>query len=126
MPGEEVHVRLRRSDLNVSVPRRIIALFDLPMTQNDKRSIIDTCEHIGGLIPPVSGIKYSGWEVDYDQKNKTVDSLYFFWNCPKTDKMHAHKLAPFARRHIHGSGNFELYFDKLGRVGIHIVKVAQE
>jgi hypothetical protein len=89
MPGVEVHVRLRRGDLNDSVPRSITALFDLdPMTQKDQRSIIDACKCIGGLIQPVSGMKYSGWEVDYNQKSKSVDSLYFFWSCPKTDKMH--------------------------------------
>jgi hypothetical protein len=82
------------------------------MTQKDQTSIIDACKCIGGLIQPVSGMEYSGWEVDYNQKSKTVYSLYFFWSCPKTDKMHmmnaAHKLALFARKDIHGGGDFAL------------------
>jgi hypothetical protein len=61
-------------------------------------------------------MKYSGWEVDYNAKNSNADSLYLFWGCSssKMGKMHmlkssANKLAPFARKNIHGGGgDFEV------------------
>jgi hypothetical protein len=66
-----------------------------------------------------------GKPITIEQTPEFNTCLYVFWNCKQSNMLeHSFcKLIPFARERLHGgaSGDFELYFDELGRLGIHKV-----
>ena len=127
MSQVQVHVRLCRSDLHERVPPSIRALFDLDPMKNlieDAEYIGNVCRRLGSRICG-HDLRYDGWETDYDRANTRVTCLYMFWNCKQSNMLEQSfcKLIPFARERLHGgaSGDFKLYFDELGRLGIHKV-----
>jgi hypothetical protein len=82
-----------------------------PIKMKDAEGIGNVCKRLGSRIYVPTCDICNGWETDYDRYNDhTIKNARAFF-C---------KLIPFARERLHGGGSdFELYFDELGRLGIH-------